>query len=113
MGGRAASVVVAEGASCDGLLLLAYPLHPPGQPQKLRVAHLPAIHVPVLCINGTRDPFCEPQLMEKTLEGLGANWRMHWLEGADHSFHILRSTGRTDRDVLSEVAGEVTTWLPA
>jgi predicted alpha/beta-hydrolase family hydrolase len=112
MGGRAASVVVADGASCDGLLLLAYPLHPPRQPQKLRVAHLPAIHVPVLCINGTRDPFCEPQLMEKTLEGLGPNWRMHWLAGADHSFHVLRSTGRTDHDVLSEVAGEVTTWLP-
>jgi predicted alpha/beta-hydrolase family hydrolase len=112
MGGRAASVLVSEGAPCEGLLLLAYPLHPPGQPEKLRTAHLPAIRVPVLCINGTRDPFCEPQLMDKTLAGLGGNWRMHWLADADHSFHVLKSSGRTDRDVLSEVAGEVVTWLP-
>lgn len=112
MGGRAASVFVSDGAPCQGLLLLAYPLHPPGQQDKLRVAHLPAIHVPVLCLNGTRDPFCEPQLMKNVLSGLGANWRMHWLEDADHSFHVLKRSGRTDRDVLVEAADEVMTWLP-
>ena len=104
MGGRAASVLVSQRAPCRGLLLLAYPLHPPGQHAKLRTAHLPAIHTPVLCINGTRDPFCDRPLMEQTLAGLGANWRMHWLEGADHSFHVLKSSGRTDGDVLAEVA---------
>jgi predicted alpha/beta-hydrolase family hydrolase len=110
MGGRAASMMVADGAAGDGLLLLAYPLHPPGQPAKLRVEHLLRIAVPVLCINGTRDPFCDPALMERTLSGLGTNWRMLWLTGADHSFHVLKSSGRTDADVLEEVAGTVHDW---
>jgi predicted alpha/beta-hydrolase family hydrolase len=111
MGGRAASMFVAEGGACDGLLLLAYPLHPPGQPDKLRDAHLPGIRVPVLCINGTRDAFCERPLMERVLSKLGRNWRMHWLDGADHGFHVLKSTGRTDRDVVTEAADEVDGWL--
>jgi predicted alpha/beta-hydrolase family hydrolase len=111
MGGRAASVLASERPVCDGLLLLAYPLHPPGQTHKLRTAHLPAIHVPVLCFNGTRDPFCDRALMDETLAGLGKNWRMCWLEGADHSFHVLKSSGRTDRDVLAEVGDETQRWL--
>jgi len=113
MGGRAASVAVSEGMACDGLLLLAYPLHPPGQPQKLRAAHLPAIKQSVLCINGTRDPFCDRTLMERTLATLGPNWRMHWLEGADHGFHVLKRSGRTDQDVLAEAADECAAWLAA
>lgn len=111
MGGRAASVYVSEGAACDGLLLLAYPLHPPGQPDRLRTAHLPAIGTPVLCMNGTRDPFCDRTLMEQTLAGIGRNWRMHWLEGADHSFHVLKSSGRTNDEVLAEIAEESRVWL--
>jgi predicted alpha/beta-hydrolase family hydrolase len=111
MGGRAASMFVADGGACDGLLLLAYPLHPPGQPDKLRDAHLPSIRVPVLCINGTRDAFCERSLMERVLSKLGKNWRMHWLDGADHGFHVLKSTGRTDRDVVAEAADEVDGWI--
>jgi predicted alpha/beta-hydrolase family hydrolase len=111
MGGRAASMFVADGGACDALLLLAYPLHPPGQPDKRRVEHLPAITVPVLCINGTRDPFCDPVLMKQTLAGLGSNWRMLWLDGADHSFHVLKTSGRTDADVLTEVADVTKAWL--
>ena len=113
MGGRAASMLISEKPAADGLLLLAYPLHPPGQPQKMRDAHLPAIKVFVLCINGTRDPFCEPALMKQVLARLGSNWRMLWLEGADHSFHVLKSSGRTDRQVLEEVAAEVQQWVTA
>ena len=111
MGGRAASMLVADGAACDGLLLLAYPLHPPGQPTKLRVEHLPRIAVPVLCINGTRDPFCDPTLMAQTLAGLRDNWRMLWLNGADHSFHVLKSSGTSDQQVLVEVGATVEEWL--
>jgi hypothetical protein len=111
MGGRAASVLVADGAACDGLLLLAYPLHPPGQPGKLRVEHLPRITVPVLCVNGTRDPFCEPELMTRTLASLGSNWQMLWLKTADHSFHVLKSSGRTDGEVLDQVATECERWI--
>jgi predicted alpha/beta-hydrolase family hydrolase len=113
MGGRAASVLVSENAAADGLLLLAYPLHPPGQPEKMRTAHLPAIRLPVLCVNGTRDPFCEPALMERTLKGLGANWRMHWVDGADHSFHVLKRSGRTEAAVLDEIAGDAASWMHA
>ena len=58
MGGRAASMLAADGYAADGLLLLAYPLHPAGQPEKLRTAHLPKIRMPVLAFSGTRDPLC-------------------------------------------------------
>lgn len=113
MGGRAASVFASQGGTCDGLLLLAYPLHPPGQPEKLRVAHLPAIRTPVLCINGTRDPFCTPELMQQTLDDLGPNWRMRWLSEADHSFHVLKRSGRTDAAVLAEVVDATREWARA
>ena len=111
MGGRAASMLAADGFACDGLLLLAYPLHPAGQPQKLRDAHLPSIRQPVLCFNGTRDELCRPDLMEAVLQRVGPNWRMHWLEGADHSFHVLKSSGRTDAQVLDEVGESTVAWL--
>lgn len=108
MGGRAASMLAADGFECDGLLLLAYPLHPAGQPEKLRDAHLPRITVPVLCINGTRDALCERGLMDKTVKS--RSWQMHWLEGADHSFHVLKSSGRTDDDVMAEVGNAARDW---
>ena len=106
MGGRAASMLVAEGFACAGLLLLAYPLHPAGQTDKLRAAHLPQIKVPVLCFNGTRDALCERDLMEQAPKG--AHWRMHWLDGADHSFRVLKSSGT---DVYREVTEVSRDWL--
>jgi predicted alpha/beta-hydrolase family hydrolase len=111
MGGRAASVLASQGFDCDGLLLLAYPLHPPGRPQQLRSAHLPDIKVPVLCINGTRDDFCTPALMADVLKTVGYNWVMHWVEGADHSFHVLKKSGRTDQDVMIEIGSVTSSWL--
>jgi predicted alpha/beta-hydrolase family hydrolase len=113
MGGRAASMLAADGFASDGLLLLAYPLHPAGLPHQLRDAHLPAIKVPVLCFNGTRDALCRRDLMESALAKVQTSWTMHWLEGADHSFHVLKSSGRTDADVLDEIAGATKQWLPA
>jgi predicted alpha/beta-hydrolase family hydrolase len=113
MGGRAASVLASEGFACDGLLLLAYPLHPPGRPQQLRSAHLPAIPAPVLCINGTRDDFCTRALMDDVLATVGPNWRMHWIEGADHSFHVLKSSGRRDDDVMQEIGSVAAEWVGA
>jgi predicted alpha/beta-hydrolase family hydrolase len=93
------------------LLLLAYPLHPPGKPEQLRDAHLPAIKVPVICFSGTRDPFCTPSLMESVLKRLGSKWEMHWVEGADHSFHVLKSSGKTDAQVMNEIADDASVWL--
>lgn len=112
MGGRAASMLAADGFECDGVLLLAYPLHPAGQPEKLRVAHFASIQVPVLCFNGTRDDLCRRDLMEDAVRGL-ERWQMHWLEGADHSFRVLKRSGRTNADVLREVADASRAWLEA
>lgn len=110
MGGRVATMLAAEGLACDGLLLFAYPLHPAGQPEKLRDAHLAGIQVPVLCFNGTRDALCRRELMERALEQVKAPWTMHWLEGADHSFHVLKRSGRNDAQVLGEIGEAVSRW---
>ena len=111
MGGRAASMLASKGFECDGLLLLAYPLHPPGKPDQLRDAHLPSITVPTLCFNGTRDAFCRRDLMEAVLPRVGRGFTMHWIEGADHSFHVLKSSGRTDAQVLEEVGVASEAWV--
>lgn len=111
MGGRAASMLAADGFASDGLILLAYPLHPAGKPDQLRDKHLPSIDVPVLCFNGTRDALCRRDLMESVLARVATRWEMHWLEGADHGFHVLRSSGRTDADVLAEVGAATQRWV--
>ena len=111
MGGRAASMLAADGFSCEGLLLLAYPLHPAGKPEELRDAHLAKIEVPVLCLNGTRDTLCRRDLMEAVADRLRGRWTMRWLEGADHGFHVLRSSGRSDGDVLGEIAEASGNWV--
>ena len=111
MGGRAASMLAADGFDCSGLLLLAYPLHPPGKPDQLRDAHLPSIRVPVLCANGTRDPFCTPELMNRVRERLTTPWQMLWLEGADHSFHVPKSSRTTDAQVMADVADAAEAWV--
>ena len=111
MGGRAASMLAADGFACDGLLLAAYPLHPAGKPEKLRDAHLPQIRCPVLCLNGTRDALCDRTLMTQTLARLKADWTMHWIEGADHSFKVLKSSGRKDADVDAEIGEAAGRWL--
>ncbi len=111
MGGRAASMLAADGFRAAGLLLLAYPLHPAGRPQRLRDAHLPAITAPVLCFNGTRDALCDRGLMETVLRRVGPRWTMHWLDGADHSFHVLKSSGRNDADVLREITDATRAWV--
>jgi predicted alpha/beta-hydrolase family hydrolase len=111
MGGRVASMLAADGLACDGLLLLAYPLHPAGEPDRLRAAHLARIPVPTLCFNGTRDRLCRRDLMEAAIAPLAGNWTMHWLEEADHSFRVPKSAGRTEAEILDEVAGATQAWL--
>jgi predicted alpha/beta-hydrolase family hydrolase len=104
-------MLAADGFDADGLLLLAYPLHPAGKPGQLRDAHLPRIAMPVLCFSGTRDPLCTPELMERALSTVTCPWEMHWMEGADHSFHVLKSSGRNDAAMLDEVGEVSARWL--
>ena len=103
MGGRVATMLAADGFACDGLILLAYPLHPAGKPEKLRDAHLPRIRVPVLCFNGTRDALCTRGLMEKALEPVPPSWEQHWIEGADHSLSTAKA--------LREIGEATRRWL--
>ena len=113
MGGRAASMLAADDFAADGLLLLAYPLHPAGQPEKLRDAHLPKIRMPVLAFSGTRDALCTRELMERALQTVTAPWEMRWIEGADHSFHVLKSSGTSDAAVIAGIAETSAEWLRA
>ena len=102
MGGRAASMLAAEGFACDGLLLLAYPLHPAARPDRLRKEHLPRIRTPVLCVNGTRDALCTKELMDAAIAHLG--WDMRWLEGKDHSFRVTGEIGAMAAQWLSRLS---------
>lgn len=111
MGGRSASMLASEGFGADGLLLLAYPLHPAGHPEKLRDAHLSKISMPVLALSGTRDALCTRALMERVLESVHTNWQMRWIEGADHGFHVLKSSGRSDDDAMQEIARLSSEWV--
>jgi predicted alpha/beta-hydrolase family hydrolase len=106
-------MMAADTFPMDGLLLLAYPLHPAGQPTKLRDEHLPKINVPTLCLNGTKDELCTRALMEAVLPRLQSTFTMHWLEGADHSYGVSkRETGRTNGEVMNEMGDSVADWLP-
>lgn len=111
MGGRIASQVVAGGARADGLAFLAYPLHPPGRYEKRREAHLPDIAAPMLFVQGTRDAFAREDLLKGLLERLGGRADLHSVEGADHSFRVLKRSGRTPDDVAEEVRSALLRWL--
>jgi predicted alpha/beta-hydrolase family hydrolase len=103
MGGRICSQVVAQGLPSAGLVLVSYPLHPPGCPERLRTAHLPSIGVPCLFVSGSRDAFGSPSELEEATRRVEGPVTHAWIEGADH--------GLRGRD--SQVAEAVTTWLSA
>lgn len=111
MGGRIASQAVAKGASCDGLVFLAYPLHPPGKPDVLRDRHLPDVAAPMLFVQGTRDDFAHWDLLTAVLARLGPRATLHAVEGGDHSFKVRKKDGRTQAAVDAEVHGAVRAWL--
>lgn len=112
MGGRVASMLEAEGQTADGLLLFSYPLHPPGQFDKLRDAHLSAIRTPTLQFNGTNDEFCDFTIMSEIASKLDPSvWRLVCLEGADHSLAVKKSSGRTRLDIEKEVVMTLGGWM--
>ncbi|HXV59175.1 MAG TPA: alpha/beta fold hydrolase [Vicinamibacteria bacterium] len=101
MGGRMASHLVAEGYPCDGLVFLAYPLHPPGKRDRQRKDHLAAIRAPMLFVSGTRDSFADLDLLEPLVATLGA--KLHLVEGADHGHKVPKKYGKTAAEVDAEV----------
>lgn len=113
MGGRAASMAVAGGLECRGLLLFSYPWHPPGKVDRPRTAHLGRIGRPVLCFTGTRDPFCHRESLSDTLASLPSGWTQVFIEGADHGLDVLKKSGRTRAGVLAGISADVRQWLPA
>ena len=84
MGGRMCSMALAGSLAGAGLICLSYPLHPPGRPEKLRVDHFADIEVPVLIVNGDRDPFGTPEEFHRELLAISAPLQLHWLEGQGH-----------------------------
>lgn len=102
MGGRICSMVAAEGElPIRALVLISYPLHPPGRPDKLRIEHLGDIAVPVLAISGTKDTFGSPDELTHHLAAIGGPVTYHWIEGKGHDLK-----GADD-----EVAESVARWL--
>jgi uncharacterized protein len=112
MGGRTASMLAAQETVSDGLLLFGYPLHPPGQPEKLRDAHLRSIKTPTLQFNGTADELCTRQIMDRLVSGLDPElWRLEWLAGADHSYGVKKSSGSSRTEVQERMVAVLSNWL--
>jgi hypothetical protein len=105
LGGRIASLLAAEGAAPAGLIFLGYPLHPPGKPDKLRIAHLGRIGCPMLFIQGTRDALCDLDILTRVLADLGDEKNvLYRVEGADHSFRVLKKLKRDTSDIYDEIS---------
>ena len=108
MGGRFASMVADE-AGARALVCLGYPFHPPGQPEKLRVAHLEHLKTPALIIQGTRDPFGTRE--EVVTYKLAKAIKILWLEDGDHDLRPRKASGRTEAANREEAVGVVAAFV--
>jgi predicted alpha/beta-hydrolase family hydrolase len=112
MGGRIASqVVAADPAGVAGLLLLGYPLHPPGQPDKPRTRHLPDIRVPMLFVQGERDVFGTPEELAPVIDRLKAPASLFVVEGGDHSLAVRKKAPLSQEQVDKLVLDTIEQWL--
>jgi len=116
MGGRMTSQAAAEQtSSCawegvSGLVFFGFPLHPPKRPGIKRAEHLKQVKQPMLFLQGTRDELADLTLLRPICDGLGSQATLYIVEGADHSFHALKRSGKTDAEVLAELARTVEAW---
>lgn len=94
-----------------GLAFVGFPLHPAGKPSIERANHLFDVKVPMLFLQGTRDALAEPQLLRPVVEKLGERAALVMFDEADHSFHVPRSTGRTDREVMDAMLDAMASWM--
>jgi predicted alpha/beta-hydrolase family hydrolase len=109
MGGRMTSLAAAEGGlpGAAGLVFFGFPLHPAGRPGSERAAHLAKVALPMCFLQGTRDRLADLDLLRPVCDALGSRASLHVSEGADHSFHVLKRSGRTDAEVLDEISEAV------
>ena len=113
MGGRIATQVAAADAGLPvaGLVLLGYPLHPPGQPQKLRDAHLPQVQRPMLFVQGSRDTFGTPGELAPILAGLDPPPAVHVVDGGDHSFKLSRKDPAKQAAIYAGIQQTIVRWI--
>ena len=114
MGGRMTSSAAAEHPpefeKVRGLVFFGFPLHPPGRPGTQRGEHLAQVGIPMLFLQGTRDQFADLKLLRPVCANLGARATLREIATADHSFHVLKSSGKTDAEVMSELVQSVRAW---
>jgi uncharacterized protein len=112
MGGRMTSQAAAASLlpQVRGIVFVGFPLHPPNRPATSRADHLAKVSVPMLFVQGTRDEFAPLERLKPICDRLGATTTLHTIDGADHGFHVLKRSGRTDADVLREVARTIASW---
>lgn len=112
-GGRmtSAAQAMAPLEGVRGLAFLGFPLHPPGRPGDERAEHLARVRIPMLFLQGTRDEFADLKLLRPVVERLGGRATLHLVEGGDHSFHVLKRSGRTDADVMNELTAAIGEWV--
>jgi predicted alpha/beta-hydrolase family hydrolase len=115
MGGRMTSLAAAEQKfeGVKGLIFFGFPLHPPKRPSIKRAEHLNLVKVPMLFLQGTRDDLADLTLLRPICASLGSQTTLHVIEGADHSFHVLKRSGKTDSQVLAELSTTVKAWTAA
>jgi uncharacterized protein len=115
MGGRMTSTAASRQAlpGVKGLVFFGFPLHPPAKPGRERAEHLSGVTVPMLFLQGTRDTFAKSELLHRLLDDLGDQATLQLVDGADHGFHVLKRSGRTDEDVLAELAESTVDWATA
>ncbi|MCW5876875.1 MAG: alpha/beta hydrolase [Anaerolineales bacterium] len=113
MGGRMTSLAASEAPlpGVRGLVFFGFPLHAAGKPGTERGEHLAAVSVPMLFLQGPRDTLALPELLEPVVAGLGRRARLHMLAGADHSYKVLKSSGRSEAEVYAEAAAVAAGWM--
>src|ERR1700761_737556 len=94
-----------------GLAFFGFPLHPAGKPSSERADHLADVKIPMLFLQGTADKLAEVDLLKPVVKKLGARATLHLVDGADHSFHVPKRSGRNDREVMAEILDAFAAWL--
>ncbi len=115
MGGRMTSGAAAKEhlPGVGGLIFLGFPLHAPAKPGVERARHLYDIELPMLFLQGTRDAFARLDLLEPVCERLGPEATLYVVEGGDHSFNVMKRSGRTQLQVMDELARTIAGWADA